>query len=162
MHPFQTFLFAADFSKSSREAFRLASSLAREQSTRLVVLHVVEPPTIPGELNAAVSRVDVSQAQLEALKDQLREIYVPNHPVVVEYWTRVGHPVDEILRAAGELRCQLIIMGTHGRTGLARLVAGSVAENVMRKAGCPVLTVRTTLAPAPAEEVKEHRVVVSL
>lgn len=162
MHPFQTFLFAGDFSKSSREAFRVASSLAREQSTRLVVLHVVEPPTVPGELNAALAFADVSPAQLEAMRDQLREVYVPNHPIVVEYWTRVGHPAEEILRVAGELRCHLIIMGTHGRTGLARLLAGSVAETVMRKANCPVLTVRSTLPPTPPADVKENRVIVSL
>ena len=63
----------------------------------------------------------------------------------MEYVTRVGASADEILRAAEELRSDLIVMGTHGRTGLGRLLMGSVAEAVPRRALCPVLTIRAAI-----------------
>jgi nucleotide-binding universal stress UspA family protein len=78
-----------------------------------------------------------------------------------------AHPAAEILLVAQEIRCDLIVMGTHGRTGLGRMLSGSVAEEVLRRASCPVLTVKTPLPPAQSPEernaedpgqVKETRV----
>jgi nucleotide-binding universal stress UspA family protein len=63
--------------------------------------------------------------------------------VQLEYRLGTGDPATEILRLAGETKCDLIVMGTHGRTGLTRLVLGSVAEEVLRQAPCPVLAVKT-------------------
>ncbi len=60
-----------------------------------------------------------------------------------------GDPAEEILRLAAALRCDLVVMGTHGKTGLGRLLTGSVAEEVLRKAVCPVLVVKTPLRPTP-------------
>jgi nucleotide-binding universal stress UspA family protein len=67
----------------------------------------------------------------------------------MEYHLEAGDPATEILRVAREVPCDLIVLGTHGRTGLTRLVLGSVAEEVLRKAPCSVLTVK---APPPAAE----------
>jgi universal stress protein A len=88
----------------------------------------------------------------EELMEQLQAI-LPSDPVVqVEHRFEEGDPVAGILDVAGELSCELIVMGTHGRTGLGRVLMGSVAEQVMRKAPCPVLTVRT-----PAAQMAERK-----
>jgi nucleotide-binding universal stress UspA family protein len=63
-----------------------------------------------------------------------------------------GDPATEILRIAQECKCDLIVMGTHGRTGVARLLMGSVAEHVVRKAECPVLVVKTPLPKTTRSE----------
>ncbi len=72
----------------------------------------------------------------------------------VEHHVAEGDPADEILGLCEAMRCDLIVMGTHGRTGLRRLLTGSVAEAVLRRAACPVLVVRTPLRPAPEREAE--------
>jgi nucleotide-binding universal stress UspA family protein len=70
---------------------------------------------------------------------------LPDYLTGVEYRVLDGAPAVEILEAARQVQCDLIVLGTHGHTGLERLVMGSVAEEVMRKAKCPVLTVKVPL-----------------
>ncbi len=84
----------------------------------------------------------------------MREVYTPNHPIELEYRTTDGDPSVEILRMAGEIKSNLIVMGTHGRTGLRRLFAGSVAIAVLRGAHCPVLALRSPEVPRRFEDVK--------
>jgi nucleotide-binding universal stress UspA family protein len=133
-------LVAADFSACSEEAFVLASALARDYKARLMVLHVATPPPLvtPGELERELERADGYRAELEG---RLRQIY-SGRLDEVEYRVQDGDPAVEILAASREAPCDLIVMGTHGRTGLGRLLLGSVAEQVVRKAACPVLTVK--------------------
>lgn len=77
----------------------------------------------------------------------------PSDPkIVAEHRVAEGEPPDEILGLAQALKCDLIVMGTHGRTGLSRLLTGSVAEEVLRKAPCPVLAAKTPLPEAPPVE----------
>jgi nucleotide-binding universal stress UspA family protein len=89
-------------------------------------------------------------------------LLLPADPAVhVEHRLKEGAPATEILRTARALECDLIVMGTHGRTGVGRLLMGSVAEEVLRKAPCPVLTVKTAipgevLAEKPVAEVAGH------
>jgi nucleotide-binding universal stress UspA family protein len=147
MHPFRTVLFAADFSENSRAAFRMACSLAVENKTRLIVLHVVEPGS---SFLAAGAGEDHHQAALR----KMGEIYTPGHPIDVEYWTREGSPSAEILHIARELGSDLIVVGTHGRTGLRRLLAGSVATRVLHGTHCPVLALRSHDGPQPAGDVQ--------
>ncbi len=158
MLTFRTMLFAADFSEASKEAFQLASAIANENKTRIFVLHVPEPPMIVGELGAPVPLYGLNQPEIDALKERLRTDYTPNHPVDVEYRVREGLPVDEILAVANESGADLIVMGTHGRRGLSRLLAGSVAEAVIRQAACPVLALRQSERPGgrSAEPVILH------
>jgi nucleotide-binding universal stress UspA family protein len=73
------------------------------------------------------------------MKTLLREAYVPTHEVDVGYLVGKGAPAEVILRTAGEVNADMIALGTHGRTGLRRVLAGSVAEAVLRRAPCPVL-----------------------
>jgi quercetin dioxygenase-like cupin family protein len=77
----------------------------------------------------------------------------PDPQITVEHRVAEGNPAAEILRLARALKCDLIVMSTHGRTGLARMLTGSVAEEVLRQAPCPVLLTRPPLAEAPPPEV---------
>lgn len=137
----QTILHPTDFSPQSRHAFWLACALARDYGARLIALHVMVVPTITvGEgVVAPPSPAELS----DAARGQLDRLEVPHENVRVERRLEEGDAVDGILRVAREVHADLVVMGTHGRTGLGRLLMGSVAEQVMRKAPCPVLTVKT-------------------
>ena len=139
MLPVATILHPTDFSEHSEFAFRLACALARDYGARLVLLHVLPPPIVVygGGLVPADLWRDVDEA-----KNRLRRMEANAHRVRVESTVMEGDPVDMILRAAEETHSDVIIMGTHGRTALPRLLLGSVAEAVLRKAPCPVLTAK--------------------
>jgi nucleotide-binding universal stress UspA family protein len=140
----KTILHPTDFSERSEHAFRLACSLARDHLARLVVLHVIPPPqTVAYEAMPMVPMHPPGyRKELEA---RLRELKAPAG-VAVEYLLEEGFAATEIVRLAKELSADLIVLGTHGRAGVGRLLLGSVAEQVLRKATCPVLTVK---APFP-------------
>jgi universal stress protein A len=145
MHRNGTILHPTDFSPPSEHAFHVACSLAREHGGRLIVLHVAEPPVVGyGEVMTPPPEGD-----WKALEERLRRVSAPDGKVAIEHRLETGDPVTQILRAAVESTCDLIVMGTHGRTGLAHLLMGSVAEQVVRKASCSVLVVKTPL-PAKA------------
>jgi nucleotide-binding universal stress UspA family protein len=169
MLPLATILHPTDFSEHSEFAFRLACALASDYKARLIVLHVISPseasyggllePTEKGPDNEEVKRslreMEKSHWRLpcpttllvEVAKEKLRQLESQADRVRVESQVMEGDPVDLILRAAKETNCDIIVMGTHGRTALARLLVGSVAESVLRKAPCPVLTSKAFLEP---------------
>ena len=134
---FKTVLVAADFSENSREAFRLACWLAPSEEARLTVLYADEPTTLYSELDWSFPPTGEDQARCEAMNRQLREFYAPDRPMQVEYRTWNGFAVEGILRVSKELGVDLIVMGTHGKTGLRRLLAGSVAEAVLEAGPLP-------------------------
>jgi nucleotide-binding universal stress UspA family protein len=86
------------------------------------------------------------QEEYEKLWNDLRQPQAADVKVPLEHQLRQGDPANEILRVAQEIPCDIIVLGMHGRTGLGRLLMGSVAEQVVRRAPCPVLTVK---APFP-------------
>lgn len=145
MLPIQTLLFATDFSDSATAAVPVARALAQDYGARLVLLHVVPLETIPSEVLVMPTDLGAFEQELEALARSLegREL---KH--AIETVVREGDPSTEILRVAAETKSDLIVMGSHGRSGLRRLLLGSVAEMVMRQAPCPVLVVKTTSAIA--------------
>ncbi len=134
----RTILHPTDFSERSAPAFDLACSLARDHGARLIVLHVVSRPVAQGDVMRAHS-----DQHHDEMWNALQGLQAPDKRVVIEHRLADGEPHAEILRVALESDCDLIIMGTHGRTGLGRLLVGSVAEQVLRQAPCPVLTVKT-------------------
>jgi nucleotide-binding universal stress UspA family protein len=140
MLPIHTILHPTDLSDRSEFAFRLACALARDYGARLILLHVTSRPVI-GYVEGLVP--PQSESRLRALHEELHRLSVPDPRISVEHRLREGDPVAEILAVAQESSADLIVMGTHGRTGLARLLMGSVAEQVVRRAACPVLTVKT-------------------
>jgi nucleotide-binding universal stress UspA family protein len=140
-----TILIAADFSACSEDAFQVARSLARDYGARIVVLHVATPPSAvrPDELQQERALAAVYRTELER---RLRLIYAAESLIEVDYRVQDGDPAVEILDVARKALCDLIVIGTHGRTGLGRLLMGSVAEHVLREAPCPVMTIKTPIA----------------
>jgi nucleotide-binding universal stress UspA family protein len=145
MFAIRTILHPTDFSEASAEAFRVACSLARDHGARVVVLHVMPLPIAFSD--TAVEALNPVRCR-EELSESLMQVRPPEGVPPVERRLGEGDAGAEIVRLAGELGCDLIVMGTHGRSGLKRLLLGSVAEEVLRKAPCPVLTVK---APAPTK-----------
>lgn len=138
---------AVDFSPASEAAARYAADLARARKASLHVIHVLEilPPIIPGtetffaeDLDRAIAKDRRREkAQLAALVRRIRAGRVK----VSAVW-REGRPATEIVKAADELGVAVILMGTRRRSELEKAVLGSVATEVVRRAPCPVLTVR--------------------
>jgi nucleotide-binding universal stress UspA family protein len=136
----QTILHPTDFSERSEYAFRLACTLARDHGARLVVLHVVPSPIlVAGGDPVAASIIEDFQKKE---KEKLDEVRAFDPTVQVEHRLAEGEPVREILRVAQEINCGIIVLGTHGLTGLKRLLMGSVAEGIAREAHCPVVMVK--------------------
>lgn len=140
-------LFPTDFSDYGQEALRWATSLARDSGATLIIAHVEEPPMAYG---GGEMYLPAEEGDREELRRSLVKI-VPSDPGVrFEHKLLAGEPATAIVEAAEEENADLIVLGTHGRTGLTRLLMGSVAEAVVRRARCPVLTVKHPSA-VPAE-----------
>ena len=151
---FSRILVPTDFSTGAEQAAVIAAELAREVGGSIELVHVYVPPSImlpdgstfaptPAELVEANERADFAlQAASRALVARI------GGGVRVDASSRIGGAADEIVRLANSGRYDVVVMGTHGRTGIRRLVVGSVAEKVLRHASIPVLTVRAPEAPA--------------
>jgi nucleotide-binding universal stress UspA family protein len=154
MLPLGTVLHPTDFSENSEFAFRVACALARDYKARMVLLHVIPPPMV---IYAGGPVPAETWPSVEEVKEKLRKLEGRAHHVRVESHVMEGDPVDMIVRAAEETGCDVIVMGTHGRTGLGRLLLGSVAESVIRKAPCPVLSAKSLPEKKKIIEEKETR-----
>ncbi len=132
-------LFPTDFSERSEAALRHATSLARENGATLMIAHVREPAETYADTGFAGYPVPQDEAELRGV---LHEIEPSDTSVRCVHHLLSGNPADEIIRFAEQAGVDLIVMGTHGRTGLSRLVMGSVAEAVVRGAKSPVLTIK--------------------
>lgn len=136
MLQYRTILHPTDFSEHSRYALEVATTLATACDSRLVILYVKEPLHDYG--NAFPRRFEDQEKVLEQLTAQRpKEGHVRLSHQLVQ-----GDAAAEIIRMARKLACELIVMGSHGRSGVQRLLVGSVAEEVARTAHCPVLIVR--------------------
>ena len=149
MSEYRKFLVPYDFSSHARVALKTALDLARRLGADLHLVHVIHiPPYVyhGGVYGEAPPPIDTSSMR-DAAARSLAEIAneVSSGPCKVELHVVEGAGVAEALqRAAEDLGADLIVMGTHGRTGLAHVFLGSVAERTLRRAPCPVLTVRAT------------------
>lgn len=140
MQTIQTILHPTDFSDCARRAFDTACSRAKTHGSRLVLAHVVDVEygkRTFGGVKVKVRPPDHPEQMLRKLENM--KPTVPG--LEVEHVVGEGHPVEEILQLAKDTPADLIVMGTHGLTGLKRLLMGSVAEQVVRQALCPVETV---------------------
>ncbi len=146
---FKKILCPIDFDDNSMVALDYACGLAKENDATLYVMHsVFVPVAAPGfpmvsypAVSEAPSKLQLEQIARERLGDKLR----------YELLTRTGRPDEAVNRAAEDLDVDLIVMATHGRTGVARLFLGSVAEHVVRGAKRPVLTIRPRSGADAAE-----------
>jgi nucleotide-binding universal stress UspA family protein len=146
MRVFRQILHATDFSRASRPALARAIALARQNRARLSIAHAVSPLVIPlGEgfvspsTYEAIDRSahDHAKKQLAAVVARAKKAGARTTGLLLD-----GLPHEQVPRAARRTRADLIVIGTHGRTGVSKLLLGSVAERIVRLAPCPVLTVR--------------------
>jgi nucleotide-binding universal stress UspA family protein len=152
---FQRVLVPLDFSEHARKALRHGRGLARQFGAKLILLHVVEPmvypsdlgytPVLSEELTAEVHQEAENRLQAAVRAEQARGIEC-------EGLLRFGRPYLEIAALAEEQAVDLIVLTTHGYTGLKHVVLGSTAERVVRHAPCPVLVVRDRRRSAPAPD----------
>jgi nucleotide-binding universal stress UspA family protein len=141
-----------DFSGPADHAETQAIELARALGSELIFLHVAVATALYGEEAGLVDNTAVHEAEQEWADKRLDErVSVARAAgVSARVVRRAGVPYDEIVKAAGEEEAGMIVMGTHGRSGLDRLLVGSVTERVVRLAPCPVLTVRESTLPVQA------------
>ena len=136
---YKKILFATDFSPASETALQYATALARDSGATLLIAHVEEMPMpyAGGEMYFAQPEYPNPE-----VRRMLEAITPPDKTVKYEHRLEMGTAADDIVRVAEEENADMIVIGTHGRTGLMRVLMGSVAESVMRYAKCPVLTVK--------------------
>jgi nucleotide-binding universal stress UspA family protein len=154
MSLFQTIVHPTDFDEPSKEAFRAARSLAQALGARVVVFHVVPPPAVVTQDGRVV--LDPHNAEPADLWTEYRRLQEDTPKVAVQYAVVVAdkaeakHLLEERIRELGE--GVLLVMGSHGRRGISRLLWGSRAEEVVREFPCPVLVVKAPPAKLPAAD----------
>jgi universal stress protein A len=136
---------AVDLSEASRLAMREAADLARRGGGALTLVHVHQPPAA-----VAPAAFEEAEDRAERLVEAWREEAERLAGRTVRAVLLVGDPAPELLRWIDERRPDVLVTGSHGRTGLARLMLGSVAERLVRHASCPVLVVRAQPEREPA------------
>lgn len=140
-------LFPADGSKCSDKAFRYALEIAEKFGAELVIINVMDSRIVASAEMAYLDEKFLNMVQQNA-KDEANKIFSrlgrECQQAGIKYSSQMlsGIPFEQIIDFATDNKVDIIIMGTHGRTGLARMLLGSTAEKVIRKAHCPVLTVR--------------------
>jgi nucleotide-binding universal stress UspA family protein len=141
----KTILFPTDFSNGARAAMDHAISLAKDYQAKLILLYVIQDISIaewyiPSTISAGELIEDMQKSAWQEMDKWIAE--VSKQVKDVEKMVVRGVPFVEIIKTAKERNADLIVIGTHGRTGIDHMLFGSTAEKVVRKAACPVLTVR--------------------
>jgi len=135
----KTILFPTDFSTASDAALAHAEALAKQSGARLLIVHVEEPPLAYGGGELYYGLPEPGSDRILKMLEDVR----PRDPAVsFAHRLTMGDPAAEVVQIAGDENAEMIVMGTHGRTGMLRLLMGSVAEAIVRQAPCPVLVYR--------------------
>jgi nucleotide-binding universal stress UspA family protein len=139
-------LFASDLSKASAKAFATAITLAKATHAEMVILHVLVPftPLVPESYigGATLDQINADARQWGVQQLSKLTAKAKSGGVRASGLIMTGDPAGQIVRTARAKRAGLLVLGTHGRTGLNRLFVGSVAQRVIASARCPVVTVR--------------------
>jgi len=148
-YPFKEILSPVQFDDNSIAALGVAKQLAQTHGATIHVLHVVPIILVPGEGYIVYSLEEQEQNAKKALAEMVQQqLSGVNYKIS----TKIGEIARSVLEVAVEVHADLIVMATHGRTGLPHFFLGSVAEKVVREAQCPVLTVRPAAQEKPATE----------
>jgi nucleotide-binding universal stress UspA family protein len=146
----QRILVPVDFSENARAVLEWAAHLAEEHASRVVLLHVYHLPVEFQQLEGAYLPPDFWSNVKNEAEQQIGRYAADlrGRGIEVEALVREGYPATVIIEEAESQGADLVVIGTHGHTGLKHLLLGSIAERVVQKAPCPVLTVKTTPAQA--------------
>lgn len=145
MKTFEKILTAIDFSENSEYAFEYALTLATQFQAELTIMHVInEPVDLRGFYVPHISFEQLEKEIEEGAEKMMEKFCQTRMGDFSNYKTTIvtGIPYEEIIKKAEDTNSSLIVLGTHGRTGLDHLIFGSTAERVVRSASCPVLTIR--------------------
>jgi nucleotide-binding universal stress UspA family protein len=154
---FRRLLIPIDFSVSSLEALEYGVQFAKHVDATLTLLHVLEPIAYGLDFTLGESlQWRKQRAYVEGRLEILRALCTSNG-ITAEAVLKPGVPVDSIRDYAGQQQPDLVVMGTHGRRGISRILAGSVAEVMLRHAPCPVLTVRAPVFGPTHERIMPAR-----
>jgi universal stress protein A len=151
----KSILLPIDFSHYTDAALAFASKLAAEARAKLFIIHVHDVRNLDAGMGegAYLYAATMWEDQQREAEKRLREVVPTVAGVTVQHECLVGSPVPQILQFANSHEIDLIVMASHGRTGLSRLLMGSVAEGVVRKAQCPVLIVKQPFSePSPSAD----------
>lgn len=144
---YRRILWPTDFSPLAKAAIPHALGVAAPRGAELIVLHVLSrvavcvPPAASGSIMERLDRETRAAAQ-DQLRQAAEKVQARARGIRIRNLLVYGSPFLQIPRVAKRLKCDLIVLATHGRTGLRHVLMGSVAENIVRQAACPVLTVR--------------------
>lgn len=144
---FKKILYCTDFSEDAHWAFTYALQLAKTLKSKLLIFHVTPEPVHPEQLSIYLPREKMDElrtSQKKEIDQQLKTHYIKKMRGFKNYKVALkeGEPFVEIVQMAKKESIDLIVMGTHGRSGLDHILFGSTAEKVVRKSPCPVLTIR--------------------
>lgn len=143
MTQFHRIVCPTDFSATAARAIELATQMAKAFGAELVLLHVVPALNYPTRgLSIAGAFPQLEQELHARAKERLQELETALQGVTVRHELRDGDPYEQILACARDGKADLIVIGTHGHTGIKHALLGSTAERVVRLAECPVMTVR--------------------
>ncbi|MDD8042759.1 MAG: universal stress protein [Verrucomicrobiota bacterium] len=147
MNRIRTILVGVDFSETGALALEYAVGLAKllKNNAKLVLVHVLEPVPAPADSTWAVDLVELERQMEESATNRLKSLaeeLSQKEGLVVRTEFRRGVPYRGLLEAVQDLMADLLVLGTHGRTGLSHMFLGSTAERTVRHASCPVLTIR--------------------
>ncbi|MBU1096564.1 MAG: universal stress protein [Ignavibacteriae bacterium HGW-Ignavibacteriae-2] len=137
-----------DFSDYSKNALRYSVNFAKSISAKMYLIYVIEPMIYPADFS--MGQIAIPAADIDMTKRAQEELNTLanneiDNSIAVEVIIKSGKPFVEIIETASEIDADLIIIATHGHTGVEHLLFGSTAEKVVRKAPCPVLTLREPL-----------------
>lgn len=153
---FDHILFATDFSKQSKAALPFALSIASKYGSQIVAAHVLVPP-----LFGSFPTIEIQELEAQALRDakeSAKELDRDLVSVPHEELLRKGEIWDELSCIVKEKNIDLIVVGTHGRAGVSKLLMGSVAERIFRQSSCPVLTVGPNVSGEPRSVTEIHTI----
>lgn len=143
-------LFPTDFSHTGDAALEFAATLAKQSGGQILIVHAQEPPIAYG---GGEMYYGIPEPTTQELVEMLHDIKPRDPSIPVQYRLLDGDPVAAVVRFAKDEGVDLIVLGSHGRTGLSRVLMGSVAEGIVRKADCPVLVCKQTVnKPATADK----------
>ena len=153
---FDNILFATDFSKQSNTALPFALSIAHKYASKIFAVHVIAPPPLGN-----FPTIEVQELAAQALReahDYMKELGPRLGGIPHESLLRRGDIWDELSNITKEKNIDLIVLGTHGRAGVSKLLMGSVAERIFRQSTCPVLTVGPNVSGEPRSIADIHTI----